>query len=91
MNDIHITFFILASLYTYLLWKDSKQKYMLLLSGILAGVSASTKWSGVFVIGIFFLDQLITLARAWFQKKQRPAIKQVLILPYVWLMVPIAI
>lgn len=52
MNDIHVTTFILATIYFYILFFKSQysDKKMLLFSGISGGLALGTKWSGLFVI-----------------------------------------
>ncbi len=64
MNDIHVTFFILITLWLYWskarygLWKDSKGaaqrrgRLWLLLTGVSAGLALGSKWSGAYVVGI---------------------------------------
>lgn len=64
MNDIHVTFFILLSIWLYLKFVNSKRKIkkFLLLSGIAAGFALGTKWSGIFAIGfIGFVEGMYTL------------------------------
>jgi dolichyl-phosphate-mannose-protein mannosyltransferase len=52
MNDIHVTFFILLTLTCYLKFRKLDQLRWLWFTGISAGLAVSSKWSGVFVIGI---------------------------------------
>ncbi len=54
MNDIYVTFFILLAVLCYVMSRQSKHREGALLwcSGLCAGLAMSTKWSGVFVIGM---------------------------------------
>ncbi len=75
MNDIYVTFFMVAAVIAYV--KARQQVYLsrlwrqwLWLSGILMGLSISTKWSGVFVglmIGLWELQHLIVLGKKWWR------------------------
>lgn len=65
MNDIHVTFFIVWTLYNYLIFRENRKFSRLLLTGISAGLAVSSKWSGLFVIiiilffeGLHFLAQV---------------------------------
>ncbi|MBI5151420.1 MAG: phospholipid carrier-dependent glycosyltransferase [Candidatus Pacebacteria bacterium] len=86
MNDIHVVFFILLSLITYLNWKEQKisQKKLLLLSGIAAGLAISTKWSGIFVLGIYGVDQLLTWIKAW----KLPNFRVMFHYTFAWIIIP---
>ncbi len=70
MNDIHVTFFILATAAAYLWYRKSPpnpKKTLLRLTGIgiLAGLAMSSKWSGVFVLGpIYLFEGLWVLANS---------------------------
>lgn len=62
MNDIHVTFFILASLLFYAKFSTGKQWKHLYLSGLMAGLALASKWSGIFIIislGLFDVVRLI--------------------------------
>lgn len=66
MNDIYVTFFMLMCVIFY--WKyfvsrenNIEDKKSLLLAGLFAGLSISTKWSGVYVIGAIGTWELILL------------------------------
>lgn len=66
MNDIFVTFFIILAFAFH--WKYVSQhkrksaKYYMLLAGLAAGLAMASKWSGVFVLGLFWLTELILLA-----------------------------
>lgn len=71
MNDIHVTFFILLSLFFYLraIAPTSPKKENASLNwwswmkvGIALGLAISSKWSGFFAIGFLALSELV---RAW--------------------------
>ncbi len=74
MNDIHVTFFILLSVLFYAKWKASPPKIsLLLLTGLFTGLAMASKWSGVFLLGIFGLDQLISLIAKFIKNKKLPS------------------
>lgn len=50
MNDIHVTFFILLTLYWYLTFRKTQQFKDLLITGIAGGLALSSKWSGLFAL-----------------------------------------
>jgi dolichyl-phosphate-mannose-protein mannosyltransferase len=66
MNDIYVTVFILLSLWCYwqfVLYSQKaltlRSRWWLLLAALATGLSVATKWSGVFLLGIFGLFELI--------------------------------
>jgi len=59
MNDIHITFFFLLTMWLYLHWRAKPSAKRLILVGLAAGAAAASKWSGVFVVLPIMADQLI--------------------------------
>lgn len=68
MNDIYVTFFIIMALGFY--WqstqtkKKTKSRKFLLLSAIFTGLSVATKWSGIFILPIVGLWELIRVIRS---------------------------
>jgi dolichyl-phosphate-mannose-protein mannosyltransferase len=58
MNDIHVTFFYLLTTYLYLGWKEKPALRPALLTGLSAGLTLSSKWSGIFVVGLIVGDIL---------------------------------
>ncbi len=66
MNDIHVTFFILFTIYNYLVYKDTKRISKLFLTGLSAGLAMASKWSGLFVVGIVGLFELFELVKIFF-------------------------
>jgi dolichyl-phosphate-mannose-protein mannosyltransferase len=90
MNDIHLTFFVLLAVWAYIGWvraKGKEKNLRLLLTGLCAGLAMATKWSGVFVIGIFFADQILTYIKNW--KLPHPV--TLLRLTVAWIVLPLAI
>lgn len=61
MNDVHVTFFILASMWLYMRFINTNRskKRILIWSGIVAGFAVGSKWSGVFAIGFIGLSESI--------------------------------
>ncbi len=87
MNDIHVVFFLLLALLMYSKMKVAKQKMFsryLLLSGIFAGLAISTKWSGLFAILTFGLDQLLSSIKVW----KVPPIRVIFKMSVAWICVP---
>jgi dolichyl-phosphate-mannose-protein mannosyltransferase len=63
MNDIHVTFFILLTLVSYVKYRKSlplkgeasnalRSVFLLFLTGLSCGLAMASKWSGVFTVGI---------------------------------------
>lgn len=69
MNDIYVTFFMLASVGAYIKSRAKSEIYLIFdnpwiwLSGLCAGLAMSTKWSGVFTIGMIGTWELVY----WYQ------------------------
>ncbi|MCA9369081.1 MAG: phospholipid carrier-dependent glycosyltransferase [Pseudomonadales bacterium] len=68
MNDIHVTFAILLTVILYLKTKPFEEKRKpleslkwYLFTGISAGLAMGTKWSGVFVLGILYVYELLSM------------------------------
>lgn len=61
MNDIFVVFFILLTLFLYVKFKKNRTHTLLLLVGISAGLSVATKWSGLFVLCVVWLFELLHL------------------------------
>jgi len=66
MNDIFVTFFILLACVFHWKYLTSKKSNLatryLLLAGLAAGFAMASKWSGVFVLLIFGLSELLLFA-----------------------------
>ena len=71
MNDVHVTFFILLSIWQYLVYKNSqrKEKKYLLFASIAAGLAIGTKWSGIFAIGAIGIIETVYTLQVFFSKK----------------------
>lgn len=63
MNDIYVTAFIVLTLIFYERWQREGQKKALFLTSLFLGLAISTKWSGVFLIGIIGFTEGFLLAR----------------------------
>ncbi len=70
MNDIHVTFFMLLTIWLYLHWKQQPTLRNALCTGIAAGAAVASKWSGVFIVLPIFFDQLIWLIGQKIQQKR---------------------
>lgn len=60
MNDIHVTAAILFTLFLYAQYLEKKKFSYLFATGIMAGVSMATKWSGVFTLGIIWSYEVLS-------------------------------
>lgn len=58
MNDVHVTFFILATLLMYRIFLKKKTWVWFLVVCGMAGLSIASKWSGAFVIGALGLWEI---------------------------------
>lgn len=80
MNDIHVTFFILATFLVYFRLRngyinlDESKKipaitptWQLTAVGVLAGLAMATKWSGLFILGFTWLGEGLFLLSVWYQ------------------------
>lgn len=65
MNDIHVTFFILLTLWLYLRWRLTGflTFAQLFLVGLSAGFAMASKWSGLFALGVVGVHELALGAR----------------------------
>lgn len=91
MNDIHLLFFLLLTVQMYLLFKTSKPwsknwKKYLLFTGISIGLTVASKWSGILIIGIILIDQIIT-----FFRERHISAKIFASYIFAWLLLPIAV
>ncbi|MBT3249920.1 MAG: phospholipid carrier-dependent glycosyltransferase [Candidatus Pacebacteria bacterium] len=69
MNDIHVTFFILLTFISYLSYKKNPQNKRLFLTGLLAGLAMSSKWSGTMAVMVICLLETIDWLKRFFTKK----------------------
>lgn len=69
MNDIHVTFFILLTLIFYLRYKKDPQNKKLFITGLMAGLAMGSKWSGLLVLLIVVLLELIDWLKKLVTKK----------------------
>ncbi len=69
MNDIHVTFFILLTFIAYLKYKKSPQNKKLFITGLLAGLAMGSKWSGVMILAIICLLEIIDWLKKFLTKK----------------------
>lgn len=96
MNDIYVTFFMLAAVGSYVFaWQDSNYRW-LAVSSVMTGLAISTKWSGIFVlgmVGVLELCRWLITGRKWWSRVPRllvaylliPAIMYILSYGQFWL------
>jgi dolichyl-phosphate-mannose-protein mannosyltransferase len=65
MNDIHVTFFILAAALAYWRLRQQRQPWRWLVLSILLGLAIASKWSGLFIIIFVFAWEILTLLINW--------------------------
>lgn len=70
MNDIHVSFMILLTIWCYLHFRQFKQLRWLVITGIAAGVAIGTKWSGIFILGWVGIWESLTWLHHWLSQKQ---------------------
>lgn len=63
MNDIHVTFFILLTICTYIQYVKNRNNQQpaygwLLAAGLAAGLALASKWSGVFVVAVLWISEV---------------------------------
>jgi len=81
MNDVFVSVFILLVSISYLLFLKTRQPRLLLLTGLLLGVSLATKWTAVFfILGLMFFE-VITIFKTKNFKLLPLTIFSLLVLP----------
>ncbi len=66
MNDIHVTFFILFTLYNYQVYRQTNKTSKLFLTGLSAGLAMASKWSGLFSLAIVCFFELFHFIEYFF-------------------------
>lgn len=69
MNDIHLVFGFLVSLYAYVWYRQSPQYWRLIVVGAAIGLTIATKWSGAFVWASIVLFEFGGVLWSFFQEK----------------------
>ena len=88
MIDIHLTFFVLLSLFFYARWHARPESPRdLLLAGLGAGLALATKWSAVYLFVILAVD----LARAWIRRGLAPGRNWIAWLALAFVVIPAAV
>jgi len=91
MNDIHVTFFYLLTVFSYLGWKDRPTLRTALFTALAAGLAVASKWSGIFVVGLLLGDLLWTNLVPLKEKLQKKHTAQlaglvILLVPLVYIL-----
>lgn len=71
MNDIYVVAFILMAVGAYLKSRENESLLWLLSSGVATGLAMSTKWSGVFILGMIAtweIGRFIREGRRWWKR-----------------------
>lgn len=103
MNDIHVTFFIVLTLYCYVRYKNSieikhqqwqSSKPWLVASGVALGCAVASKWSGIFALAPLVIFEFCQWVKA-VSLKERVAwsslIRHILLVAVCWIGIPIGI
>ncbi len=56
MNDMHVTFFVVLSIWLYWRWRKSLTLPQAMLVGLSTGLAVASKWSGVFLLALYLFD-----------------------------------
>ncbi len=59
MNDIFLSFFVIASILSYVHYRFNPTYFRLFLVGIFTGLSMASKWSGIFILASILLFEAI--------------------------------
>jgi len=73
MNDVFIAVFILTSIYWLISWFEKERPWQIILAGIFAGLAASTKWTGFYLV---FPFGFVILTKFFKQKKKTSWLKK---------------
>ncbi|MCD8545946.1 phospholipid carrier-dependent glycosyltransferase [Candidatus Woesebacteria bacterium] len=73
MNDIHVTFFILLSVGLYWRWRKSPTLLLSVLVGLSTGLAFASKWSGIFLLGLFAFDTAARFKSDFLQNRTLPS------------------
>jgi dolichyl-phosphate-mannose--protein O-mannosyl transferase len=75
MNDIYVTFFVLLTVGLYIIARRSVHEWRwMIATAVAAGLAMSTKWSGVFTLGMIGTWELglwLKTGRAWLRRLPR--------------------
>jgi dolichyl-phosphate-mannose-protein mannosyltransferase len=86
MNDIHVTFMILLTCICYVRFrKNPGRPLWLFLTGVCAGISIGTKWSGMFGLGIIGISEVVIWTWTSLQQPLKKKSKQIVEKFPVWL------
>lgn len=80
MNDIFVVFFMLVALGFYWQWRSNglsngpgslrkTKHWSLAATGVATGLAIATKWSGVFLLGVVGVWELIWLVERWIERR----------------------
>jgi dolichyl-phosphate-mannose--protein O-mannosyl transferase len=66
MNDIHVTFFILATALSYVYYWQKRNWKLFFGTLVLAGLALASKWSGLYILGAIGLTEFVTISWNWY-------------------------
>jgi dolichyl-phosphate-mannose--protein O-mannosyl transferase len=66
MNDIHVTFFILATALLYVYYWQKRNWKLFFGTLVLAGLALASKWSGLYIIGAIGLSEFVIICWNWY-------------------------
>lgn len=91
MNDIHVTFFILLTLWSYVKFRSNRSPRWMLTTGLATGLSIGSKWSGLFVLGPVWFFEVCHWLSLWINRQRfvfAPAAKHFALCILAWIAVP---
>lgn len=75
MNDIHVVFGFLVTLYAYVWYRQQPKYWRLVVVGFCIGLTLATKWSGVFAWASILLFEFLaigwSLIQLWFRERRQ--------------------
>lgn len=85
MNDIHVTFFILATALSYVHFRQDRLWWKFVATLILAGIALATKWSGLYIVAAIGVTEFVTMCHNWYSvsPKKRESILWLLVRLFV--------
>jgi dolichyl-phosphate-mannose-protein mannosyltransferase len=97
MNDIHVTFFILATALSYMYYRQIRNWKWYVGTLILAGLALASKWSGLYIIAAIGFSEFVTITWDWYTTtpKKRKSVSWLIgtlfVLGSTFLLIPLSV
>lgn len=72
MNDMHVTFFVVLSVWLYWRWRKLPSFQRAFLTAIATGLASASKWSGIFLVGLYIFDHTLMVIRDFMHSRRVP-------------------